>query len=412
MRTIVAVAILCLVLLLAALVAYILVRRAAAVVWSAYRRRRKALLEAQLQDWLASSAAQPPDSIARPRSFVDRDILVDLCLGLLPVAKGSAAVRLRFWLRDSGMVDSWNRELASRNHWKRSRAAERLATAHPPESIESLVAALEDPVFDVRMRAAKALGSVGGRRARHALIEALSHSNRWSVIRIADLLVEMGPEVVADLVAAYPGMDRDARLATLEMVARVGDGGVTPFLLQQLDDLDRDIRARSAAALGRIGDPRAVTPLRKALGDHEWPVRAIAAKSLGALKAAEATEDLAACLRDSKWWVRANAAAALCLLGETAVERLFTMLDDADSFARDQALAALESSGELQRRLQQLGADDPALRAPARALLATLAARQPRSRLEALRDRQSDGRIRQEIESVLQGASATPERTT
>jgi HEAT repeat protein len=408
-RTIVATAILCLVLLLAALVLYIVVRRAGAALWDAYRRRRRALLSSSLNEWLASGVEQPPALIARPRSFVDRDILMDLCLGLLPVAKGSAAMRLRFWLRDSGMVSSWNRELSSRNQWKRSRAAERLATAHPPESIESLIAALDDPVFDVRMRAAKALGSVGGTRARRALIEALADSNRWSVIRIADLLVGMGPEVATDLTAAYPGMARDARLAALELVSRVGDGSVTPFLVSQLDDLDRDIRARAAAALGRAGDSRAILPLRQALDDAEWPVRAIAAKALGMRQALEATGDLAERLRDGKWWVRANAAGALCLLGERGIDTLFATLDDQDQFARDQALAALEANGELQRRLQGLASTDPGMQASARALLSTLAARQPRARMEALRDRQKDDQMRREIEAVLRSPSAPVE---
>ena len=409
MRTIIATAILCLALLLAALVFYILARRAGGALWDAYRRRRRAVLGASLNDWLASGTEQPPALIARPRAFVDRDILMDLCLGLLPVARGSAAVRLRYWLRDSGMVSSWNRELTSRNQWKRSRAAERLATAHPPESIESLIGALEDPVFDVRMRAAKALGSVGGTRARRALVEALADSNRWSVIRIADLLAGMGPNVVTDLIAAYPGMGRDARLAALELIAHVGDGNVTPFLVSQLDDLDRDIRARSAAALGRVGDSRGIGPLRQALQDAEWPVRAIAAKAIGMRQAVEATGDLADRLRDGKWWVRANAAGALSLLGPPGIDTLFAMLDDQDPFARDQALAALESNGELQRRLQGVASTDPGRQAQARSLLDTLAARLPRTRLEALRDRQRDEQVRREIEAFLNRPSAPME---
>lgn len=401
MRAIVATAILCLVLLLGVLIVYILLRRAAAATWTAYRRRRRASLERSLTEWLASGTGPAPAPIARPRSFVDRDILMDLCLDLLPVAKGSAAVRLRYWLRDSGMVASWNRELGSRSQWKRSRAAERLAAAHPPESIESLIGALDDPIFDVRMRAAKALGSVGGKRARRALIEALTDSNRWSVIRIADLLAEMGTEVVSDLVAAYPQMTRDARLAALDLMARGGTSSAMPFLIEQMLDLDRDVRARAAAALGRIGDSRAHLPLRLALNDAEWPVRAIAAKSIGMLKAGDAIDDLAHRLRDSKWWVRANAATALCQLGEAGMERLVSMLDDQDAFARDQALAALEASGELNRRLQGLVSTDDDTRTRARALLATLATRQPRARLEAMRDQQDDERVRSEIASGL-----------
>lgn len=401
MRTIVATAILCLVLLLGTLVIYILLRRGASVALDSYRRKRRALLETRLDEWLASRAELPPRSIAKPRTFIDREVLIDLSLERLPTARGSAAVRLRYWLRDSGMVRRWNRDLASRSAWRRSHAAERLAAAHAPESLPLLIRALQDPVFDVRMRAAKALGAVGGPKARRALIEALGDRSRWSVIRIADLLAEMGPEVVDELLAAYPGMDRDSRLATLELITRVGDARMTPFLVGQLDDLDRDIRARAAAALGKLSDSRGLQRLEQALGDEEWPVRAIAAKALGMLRAVDATDALAMRLRDAKWWVRANAAQALCQLGDRGTRRLVEMLGDQDQFARDQALGALENSGELARRLECLGMADPAARQPGRRLVQTLLSYQPRGRVEALRDRHPDPQVRREFDAVL-----------
>jgi len=408
MRAILAIAILCLVLLLAGLIVYILARRFGNSLLASYRLRRRAVLEPQFQAWIEGQASPVP-AISRPRHFIDRNLIVILVMARLRTASARDRERLLDWLQQQGMTARWIRDLAARGTWRRSAAAERLAVVRDPDSVPALVRLLDDPVFDVRMRAAKALGALGGMQARQALIGALGDESRWSVIRIADLLAEMGPEVVGELIDAFPGLGRGARLATLDLIARLGDARVTPFLTGLLDDLDRDIRARAASALGRVGDARAVGGLATALQDAEWPVRAMAAKALGLLGAALAADALAASLRDREWWVRANAAEALCRTQPEGIERLLAMLDDQDRFARDQALAALENCGELAQRLTWLQSPDAAARGQALALLGSLAAHQPRERLEALRDRQPDAEVRAGIDAYLRQVAAGKE---
>ena len=401
MRAIVAIAILLLVLLLGGLIVYILTRRLGNVLADRRRRTRRGLLESAADAWLASEPESLPRILARPGRWTDRELAIAVVLDRLPRADLASRARLLGWLHRHGLVTRWIEELSSRSAWKRGNAAERLAIVQAPESTEALVRALDDPYFDVRMRAAKALGAVGGLRARQALVGALSDENRWSVIRIADLLAEMGPEVVGELVEAFPRMARTSRLAALDLIAHVADGRTIPFLLRQLDDLDRDVRARAASALGRIGDETAIRPLTAALQDVEWPVRAMAAKSLGELRGLGAAQALAASLRDREWWVRANAAEALQKLGEAGLDQLAAMLDDQDRFARDQALSMLESSGELARRLAPLGSPEDGRRQDALRLLHTLVTRQSRGRIVSLRDRQPDLRVREAIDEAL-----------
>jgi len=400
-RTLVAIAILLLALLLAALVVYILARRLGNTLLLSYRQARRAVLEPAVDGWLAGDETRPPACIEHPRRIIDRTLIVDLVLDRLPGADSRGRDRMHAWLRRQGLVARWIRDLAARSSWRRGVAAERLAVVRDPESVPALVRVLDDPSFDVRMRAAKALGALGGIQARRALVGALGDENRWSVIRIADLLAVMGPEVVDELVAAFPGFERASRLAALDLVARLGDARLTPFLAGLLDDLDRDVRARAASALGRVGDERAAAGLTAALQDNEWPVRAMSAKALGLLGATGAAGALAASLRDREWWVRANAAEALTRLRGTGIELLVSMLDDQDRFARDQALGALENCGELSRRLASLGSPEDPAHAPAQRLLEVLAARQPRSHLEALRDRQGDPAVRAAIDTSL-----------
>ena len=341
MRTLVAILIMLLVALLAGLMVYILARRAL-LAWIAHtEQRRRQLLHARLEPWLSGAEAEPPESLGRLRRWPDRRIFVALCLEHLPGAEPPARERLLHWLDENGFIDRWIAQLGRRKTWQREQAAELLGVVRAPRSVDALVAALDDPELDVRMRAAAALGELGGERARAALIGALTEENRWSSIRVANLLAGMGPEVVADLLEAFDGMGRGARLAAIDVIARVGDGETGPFFANLLAAPDADIRARAAAALGRIGYRPAADRLIMKLQDPAWPVRAMAAKALGALGIQAAIPGLQRALRDREWWVRANSAQALRMMGSSGLSALAAMLHDEDRFARDQARAML-----------------------------------------------------------------------
>lgn len=341
MRTAVAIAIMLLVGVLLALMLYIVLRRLLVAWVHKLEQRRRAFLGKQLQPWFRGEIETPPQVLGKLRRWPDRRVFVELCLQELPATDPATRERMVSWLEEHGHVDNWIAQLRHRNAWTREKAAELLGIVRPERAIDPLLAALEDEVLDVRMRAAAALGQVGGQRAREALIAALTDQNRWSTIRITDLLSRMGPVVGTELRQAFAGMGRGARLAAIDLVARVSADDSGEFLRQLLADEDIDIRARSAAALGRIGHRPSIPALLRALEDPAWPVRAMAAKALGEMQVADAVPRLCAALRDQEWWVRANSAAALRNIGPAGVEALERMRDDSDRFARDQARSAL-----------------------------------------------------------------------
>ena len=341
MRTAVAIAIMVLVGLLAALMLYLLARRLLVAWAQGVEQRRREYIEQRLQPWFRGETETPPQLLGRLRRWPDRRVFVEVCLQELPRADAATRERMVGWLEAHGHVDAWIGQLRHRNPWTRENAAELLGIVRPERAVEPLLAALEDEVLDVRMRAAAALGQLGGHRARAALIAALTNENRWSTIRITDLLSGMGPEVGAELRQAFAGMGRGARLAAIDLVARVSAADSGAFLTALLDDDDIDIRARAAAAVGRVGHRPAIPALLRAMEDPAWPVRAMAAKALGAMQVEAAVPQLRAALRDQEWWVRANGAAALRHLGPAGIEALQDMRNDSDRFARDQARAAL-----------------------------------------------------------------------
>jgi hypothetical protein len=179
MRTIVAVVILLLVLLLASLVVYIVAGRAAAVIRERYERRRRGVLASAMDEWLASDPERRPIELGRRWPPFDRDLAVQLCLERLPGSDDRSRSRMLAWLNDCGQVSRWLGNLSARSTWVRASAAENLGILRIPHFLDALVRALGDPVFDVRMRAARALGALGGAQARSALIATLNEEDRW-----------------------------------------------------------------------------------------------------------------------------------------------------------------------------------------------------------------------------------------
>lgn len=364
------------------------------------RRRRRRVLEPKI---LRYAHGDDPSILAALGGEVapgDRVVVETILLDHVQRVRGIERERLGRGLDELGFVDGYLARLSSPRWWTRAEAAENLGLAGARRATDRLVAALDDAVSEVRLRAAKALGLVGGKAAVRPLLKALDEPNRWSTIRIADILSDMGREVVRELMDAYPSMNRHGRLAALDILGRIRSLDAVPWLLARVEEPEADARARAAHALGEIGATDAAPALRRALGDSEWPVRAMAAKGLGKIHDAEAIPRLCAALRDREWWVRANAAEALRLVGPMGIEALEGMLADEDVYARHQACLMLEESGILDRRVAQLGSTG-AVRDAAELVVRRVIEAGPIGRLRELAGTHADAGVREALARLL-----------
>src|SRR5207249_10637684 len=108
--------------------------------------------------------------------------------------RGVARERISQAFEELGFVDRYLEGLRARRWWRRADSAERLGLARSERAIDALVARMEDPVPEVRMRAAKSLGEIRGRAAVRPLVEALSRPSRCSTLRVADIRSRIGEE--------------------------------------------------------------------------------------------------------------------------------------------------------------------------------------------------------------------------
>jgi len=323
------------------------------------RRRRRTKLEPLILGYAHAETGSILPALGGGVARADRPVVEAILLDHVQRVRGVERDRLGKALDDLGFVESYLAGLSSPRWWTRARAAEHLGLARSKRATPHLLRALEDDAYDVRLRAAKALAAAGGQAAVAPLAKALSEPNRFSTIRIADILAGMGRPVVRELMDTFPHLSRHGKLAALDILGRIHPPEAVAWLHNRLREPHRDLRARAAHALGAIGAPASAGVLRDALDDPEWAVRAMAAKGLGRLHDDGAIPKLCAALRDPEWWVRANAGEALRRIGPVGIGALERMLDDEDRYARDQACLVLESAGVLERRVAELTSPGP-----------------------------------------------------
>ncbi len=386
---------------LAALVIVILVNRLWREGAQRRRRRRRAVLEPLVLAYVHGGAESIQTVLAGKASRRDEGVLEDIILDHAHRVRGVEHARLGRAFDELGLVDRCLEDLSA-SHWhRRAAAAEKLGLAGAQRATKRLAAALDDDDPDVRLRAAKALGAVGGPVAVHLLIEALDEPTRWSTIRIGDILARMGPEASDELRAAFPRLSPAAQLTTLDILGQLRALRARDWLEERLSEPSGDVRARACHALGALGDPSAGPALLRALSDDHWPVRAMAAKALGRIGFREVIPRLAEALRDPQWWVRLDAAEALRRLGEPGIAALLTMLDDQDAYARDQAVAVLQEAGVLDREVAQLAAPAGPERAEAEIFVQSLVKAGQTGRLRELVERHPVQQVRQALARLL-----------
>jgi HEAT repeat protein len=371
------------------------------------RRRRRAALEPLVLRYGAAREGSIAALLPGPPGRLDRDVLEAILLDQIQAVRGSVRDRLVRACEELGLLDRQIALLASRRPWVRAEAAEKLGLMRSPRAAEPLARAMDDPVGEVRIRAARALGAVRGRAAVSKLVTALMEPNRWSAMRVADILTGMGEEAVADLMREMAHLPDPSRLLVIDIFGRVRSLRSIDTLRELLHDRVPDIRARAAHALGTIGDPGSVPALVAALADPEWPVRAMAAKALGRIPGDDAVRPLCGALTDSQWWVRANAAEALKGKGDEGHRALVSMLDSKDAYAREQAVLMLQESGVLDDYVARLSAPDKAERDRAVAVVARLVSLRRTDLLHEMAAGHPDSEVRRNL-TVLLGLPPQP----
>jgi HEAT repeat protein len=335
----------------------------------------------------------------------DWPVIEQVFYDLLRVARGNVATRARDAFERLGMVDHYLGQLGSRRWWLRAEAAEKLGLMGSEKATPRLIVTMSDPMPEVRVRAAQALGGIGTPESLRPLVIALRDAGRWSAIRVAGMLISAGDDAVEVLLKEFDGLPNHAKISAIDIFGRIKSLRASKLLRDLLTDPSPDLRARAAYALGSIGDPTAAPQLSTCLTDREWSVRAMAAKALGRLRENGSIPALAAALSDPQWWVRANAAESLKSKGAAGQDALLGLLDSDDPYAAQQSVQMLQESGVLDAFVGMLISTSPGEQSRALGIMAKLVKLKRIDLLSETARDHPDRIVRQRLAAIL-GLSA------
>lgn len=384
----------------AILLTIIIVSKAWREIVEARLRRRRAELEPAFFRYLVGKGPIA-EFLPRPIARGERPLVEEVFFELGRVVKGSVHDRARDAFEQLGFVDHYLSNIRSRRWWTRAEAAEKLGLMGSEKATTALIEHMTDPVPEVRVRAARALGNIRTSEALRPLVLALNDPGRWSAIRVAGILIGAGDESVQILLGEFYRLPQHARISAIDIFGRIRSLKAIGLLRDLLRHKDADTRARAAFALGSIGDPTSAPYLSAALSDSAWFVRAMAAKALGRLREDGSIDVLCDALADPQWWVRANAAEALKNKGTRGMGALLAMLDSKDAYAAQQAVAMLQNSGVLDAMIARLGSEDGVERQQALDVMAKLVRLKRTDLLTEMAHNHPENSIRQRLGIIL-----------
>lgn len=220
-------------------------------------------------------------------------------------------------------------------------AARALGELGTQKAVNPLIDELADDNPAVRQAAADALGRIGDRNAATALARLAAEDPSPEVRKTAsqalhELSDRSVKSILHSLSPANPGEVNEA----LNRLIDLGDAAIPP-LIELLNSENQFIRAISAEVLGALGKPVAIDHIGHLLFDRDANVRIIAVRALGKIRHIRSAEKLVRALEDPDSKVAGLTANQLELLGELAVEPVFTLLTHPSAEVRARAIDVL-----------------------------------------------------------------------
>lgn len=228
-----------------------------------------------------------------------------------------------------------------------SKAIKAIGQITDPQAAREHVAALAISNKEIQKASTHAL-QVMSRQAVDALVEGLQHKDGNTRILIIELLGASGDRRAMAPLLGIMKDDHMAEVRLKAMKALVSMGGVPPkeaFIVAS-NDPSAMLRAEAARQLGSIGGVEVVEALIECLDDESVNVQQTALQALGKSKDKRLIKPLMKVAESDDEALRKRAFDLLEDLGEEAVEALITLLKSKHEYVRALAVDSLAKIGD------------------------------------------------------------------
>jgi hypothetical protein len=316
------------------------------------RRNRRDLVDAGRREELKKLAWElmdRPDRLFQLKSRIkpdDRRLLIQLFSELLQKIRGKYAERFVSLMRILGLMEECLQRLHDRPWWVRAEACTVLGAFDDPNVKLALYRALDDPLMEVRVEAARSLVRLNAVRSVAELVSCLVLENTMPSLAVIDLFRNLSRSAVPEFLELLDLSPNVAvKLVAIDALGHSGDLDTVPALLHYYDHPSQLIRLATMQALSLLRDPRALAAVLLAMTDFDWEVRAQAATAAGDIGASEAIPLLERLLEDEHWWVRYHAGAALHDIGDLGIVALNDIATRPNPIAAEMAWGILREKG-------------------------------------------------------------------
>ena len=212
------------------------------------------------------------------------------------------------------------------------------------QTVEALIAAIDDTDIQVRKTVVKVLGDIGAKQAMPRLVQSLSDEDYLWEEPLKAIAKIQDPSSYEILLNQYNKSTDFNRHVAIEALGLFGDARAMNVFESALTSENVYERKQAARALGRIDVPDAVSPLLKALKDTEKGVREDAVYGLSSYWAEEpAVDALIMILDDDEASVRTAAANGL---GKKELSRSADVLEALVKAGQDSSAAVRAAAAQ------------------------------------------------------------------
>ncbi len=244
---------------------------------------------------------------------------------------------------------------------------------------ERLISTLASEDSEARGAAAVLLGWLKAEGAVKPLTKLLGDEDYDVSKQAGETLAELGPASVDSLSSFIDIPEKRAKLLAIKALEEIDDDRALKFVMRTLEEDDEDLKIASINLLGKIGGDGVFERLRDFLEDYSELIRSAAVKAIVGIKPDKGQcGQLLDSLVDANPMLKRSIAEIMGLLKvEEAKEEMEKLLLDSDSNVKQATVFALaeiegrEGIGSIPIML--LGSDDPVLRKSAAIVLGKLA---------------------------------------